>query len=91
MGTDMEPAFELLDDEHSTFYLNMGYAMPMKINGRVCALKKFLFTTGILVGMDETGYAHRYCYHTNQDAITAYLDWALTGADEPTGYIKRKG
>lgn len=87
---EVAPHVESLDEVHRKFYEDQGYALPIKIHGRVCALSKFIYTTGIVVGMDETGYVCRYCYETPNEALTAFLEWMATGADEPTGYIKRK-
>lgn len=81
---------EKLDDEHVKFYTDMGYGMPVKLDGEIVALGKFLFTTGIMVGMDETGYKHRFCYHTEDHATAALLAWIGSDDEEPMGYITRK-
>ena len=69
----------------------MGYAAPIKINGEIVAIGGFLFTTGIIVGLDETGYSHRYCYASPLEAHEALVSWILSGDAEPSGFIKRKG
>jgi hypothetical protein len=68
----------------------MGYAVPIKINGKIVAIGGFLYTTGIVVGMDETGYECRYCYASPLEAHEALVSWILSGELEPSGYIKRK-
>ena len=81
---------EKLDEEHAKFYTDMGYGMPIKMDGEIVALGPFLYTTGIICGMDETGYKHRFCYHTQHDAEIALLTWIGSDDEEPMNYIKRK-
>jgi hypothetical protein len=69
----------------------MGYASPIKINGEIVGISQFLFTFGIVCGLDETGYTHRYCYASALEASEALVSWILSGELEPKGYIKRKG
>lgn len=82
---------EKLDEEHVKFYTDMGYGMPVKLDGEIVALGKYLYTTGIMVGMDETGYKHRFCYATEGEAMIALLAWIGSDNEEPLGYIKKKG
>lgn len=92
---DMEPGprpwFQELEPEAEKFYTDMGYQCVCKINGKVVGLQMFIYTVGIVVGMDETGYEYRFCYHTGAEAFVALLNWVLKGGEEPDGYIKRKG
>jgi hypothetical protein len=81
---------EFLSDEHEAFYTDMGYKSPVKIHGKVVAIQQFIFTYGIVVGLDEWGYSHRYCYPNIHEAAAGLITWSLTGSEEPTGYIKRK-
>ena len=81
---------EKLDEKHVKFYTDMGYGMPVKLDGEIVVLGKFLFTTGIMVGMDKTGYKHRFCYHTEDQATLALLAWIGSDDEEPMGYITRK-
>lgn len=81
---------EKLSDEHVKFYTDMGYGMPVKLDGELVALGPFLYTTGIMVGMDETGYKHRFCYHNPDEAMLALLAWIGSDDDEPMGYITKK-
>ena len=56
----------------------------------VCALFKFAFTTGLVIGIDDIGYHGRYCYSNRQDAIDALNSW--DGQGDPSGnWIKYKG
>lgn len=81
---------EKLSEEHAKFYTDMGYGMPIKMDGELVALGPFLYTTGIMVGMDETGYKHRFCYHTQDQAMIALLAWIGSDDPEPEGYITKK-
>ncbi len=81
---------EKLDDEHIKFYTDMGYGMPVKLDGELVALGPFLYTVGIIVGMDESGYKHRFCYHTQNEAMIALLAWIGSDDEEPSGYITKK-
>ncbi len=81
---------EKLSEEHAKFYTDMGYGMPIKVDGEIVALGPFLFTVGIIVGMDETGYRCRYCYDTEHEAMIGLLSWIGSADEEPSGYIVKK-
>lgn len=56
----------------------------------LCGLHKFMFTTGLVFGIDEQGYHGRYCYTQWADAWKALRAWDGTG--DPSGpWIKYKG
>lgn len=59
-------------------------------NGKVIAVCRFIYTTGILVGVTEHGYDHRYCFPNYADALEAFAKWDGAG-DPPGNWIKRKG
>jgi len=81
---------EKLPDEQKKFYEDMGYMGPIKLNGEIVVINRFLFTFGIVCGLDETGYSHRFCYETSLEAHEALIKWVLSGDSEPSGYIERK-
>lgn len=81
---------EKLDEEHVKFYIDMGYGMPVKLDGELVALGPFLYTVGIICGMDETGYKHRFCYANEDAAMLALLAWIGSDDEEPMGYITKK-
>lgn len=89
--TGLPDHLEILTKEKREFFEEMGYSNCCKINGKIVGLSSFIYTTAIVVGMDETGYEHRFCYHTPHTAMEGLLMWVVNGGDEPTGYIKRKG
>lgn len=82
---------ELLEPEQAQFYQEMGYTGVVKIHGKIVGVYQFIFTWGIVCGMDESGYEHRYCYGSFVEAAQGLAKWLTEGGDEPTGYIKRKG
>lgn len=58
--------------------------------GQWCAVRRFNFTTAIVVGLDALAYSRRYCYEHAVDAETALAAW--DGQDHPSGpWIKCKG
>ncbi len=68
-----------------------GYMFLTEIPGRgLCGLYRFLFTTGLVIGIDQIGYKGRYCYSERSDALYALSHW--DGTDDPPGpWIKYKG
>lgn len=89
--TTLNERAKLITGERVKFYLELGYYFPVEIDGQVCGLTPMTFTWSIMVGIDETGYSHRYCYDSQALAMKAYIEWILGGAEEPDGYIVRKG
>jgi hypothetical protein len=68
-----------------------GYSELREIEGRgVCGVFRFLFTVGIVLGIDSTGYKGRYCYGSHIEASFAINLW--DGQSDPPGdWIKYKG
>jgi hypothetical protein len=70
---------------------DFGYSEARELpTGVWAALLDQIFTTGLFVGLDETGYSHRYCYESYQLASAALRAWDGSG-DPPGPWIKRKG
>lgn len=68
----------------------LGYVAPRRLDdGRWVALLKMLFTTGLFVGIDQSGYQTRFCYEHMSDAIAALIEWDGIG-DPPGPWIKEK-
>lgn len=58
--------------------------------GEIAGLRQFLFTSGVVVGLDAAGYRTRYCFERHADALAALQAW--DGHGDPGGpWIKRKG
>jgi hypothetical protein len=69
---------------------DLGYTHLRKINGQMCGLQQFMFTVGLMVGLDEKGYERRYCFERHEDAADALMRW--DGNHHPDGpWIKCKG
>ena len=78
------------------------YLLPTMTNhyGIIC-ISQFLFTYGLLIKVDETGYNRRYCYSNLEDAINSLNlliqldnleDESLIPFDPPDNkWLKRKG
>jgi hypothetical protein len=67
-----------------------GYLDLRTLGREVCGIKRFNFTTALVVGLDATGYQRRYCYEHDVDARAALLQWK--GDGHPDGpWIKCKG
>ena len=68
-----------------------GYSDIKEIPGRgICGLRNFIFTTGLVIDMDENQYYGRYCYPSYEDALNALKEW--NGEGDPSGpWIKYKG
>jgi hypothetical protein len=68
-----------------------GYQNIKEIPGKgICGLRDFIFTTGLIIGMDEVGYFGRYCYGSKEEALAAINSWDGQG-DPPGDWIKYKG
>ena len=55
-----------------------------------CGLRRFIFTTGLCYGLDETGFEGRWCYERFTDAKEALKTLAAAGPDDEH-WIKYKG
>lgn len=68
-----------------------GYTHLKETPHGIIGILPFMFTHGLVVGMDEIGYECRYCYHTLLECLGAYKDWeAKNWEGEPKGYITKK-
>jgi len=71
--------------------IDLGYDHPKLLaSGEWAALYNFLFTVGLLVGIDEVGYRTRFCYPNRPAAEAAITQWDGHG-DPPGPWIKEKG
>lgn len=68
-----------------------GYKFLKEIDGHgLCGIYKFLFTFGLVLGIDSIGYKGRYCYGSELEAVEALINWTGQG-DPPGNWIKYKG
>ena len=68
-----------------------GYIEIWLINGMVCGLSAQVAITNwsLCIGLDETGYAFRYCFRTLLDARAAIEEFDFS--KDPENFIVRKG
>lgn len=67
-----------------------GFSDIVVKRGEICALKHFVFTTGLVLGIDPIGDRLRYCYEHAHEARAALAAW--DGKGHPGGpWIKCKG
>jgi hypothetical protein len=69
----------------------LGYLFVRQLpTGEWAGLMRMMFTVGLFVGLDETGYRTRFCYERADQAWIALVTWDGTG--DPCGpWIKEKG
>lgn len=80
-----------IDPDIAAMLRNEGYAyLRLMPDGHIAGVKKYLFTFGICTRLDWSGYADRWCYESQSDAIVALAMW--DGIEDPPGpWIKHKG
>ncbi len=79
-------------DPHLALALHVsGYTSLRLHRGRVCGLHRFMYTVGIVVGLDFETYSHRYCYADFAEARGALGEWSEDDEHPPGPWIKRKG
>lgn len=79
-----------MDIELNKFLEEQGYTDLIELNGELCGIMKFLFTTGLIVGLTRYGYRVRFCYEFTNEARVALERW--DGVHYPPGnWIKAKG
>jgi hypothetical protein len=58
-------------------------------NGETAAVLRFMFTFGLMVGVDKIGYRTRFCFGTYEEARDSLAAW--DGKGFPPGFwIKQK-
>jgi hypothetical protein len=77
------------EEELLAFLYEEGYRFMREVpdNG-ICGLMPMLFTTGLFVDLEQSGYSHRFCYETPLEALSALKSWS--GVGDPLEYIVRK-
>ena len=69
-----------------------GYEYLLEVPNRgLCGIKRFLFTYGLVYGLDATGYNGRYCYPNFEESILALATWSGEGNPPDNKWIKHKG
>jgi hypothetical protein len=52
-----------------------GYWNLKWVDDRLCAVRRFVYTVGVCVDLDESGYRERFCFETTQGAELFLKDW----------------
>jgi hypothetical protein len=87
-GLDIGQAF---GSDPLAWVRSLGYGNPRRLPGAgICATKSMLFTGAIVVGIDAEGYAGRFCYESDAEALDALMSWDGSG-DPPGNWIAFKG
>ena len=83
---------DTIDPILKEFLESEGYKDIRMIPGRgVCALFPYMFTVGIVYGIDKHGYEGRYCYTRDQAILAAVVLSTWDGKEDPIGpWIKHK-
>lgn len=55
--------------------MQYGYQNLRLVNGDWCGTQRFIYTVGVVLGLDETGYTNRFCFDTEQNAALFLKDW----------------
>ena len=73
------------------FLEDQGYTHVRQMeNGEWIGVSRFIYTYGLCIGLDQFGYARRYCYEFSIHAIIAAKEYK--GEGDPSGpWIKQKG
>lgn len=67
-----------------------GYTDICEREGQLCGIRRFNFTSAVVVGVDPVGYRRRYCYEHAHEARQALAAW--DGKGHPGGpWIKCTG
>lgn len=73
------------------FLTDEGYTYLKEIpNKGLCGIKRFIFTTGLVYGLNEIGYKGRYCHHSHAEALEALNNWNGQGHPK-SNWVKHKG
>lgn len=78
-------------EELKEYWAEAGFLEFKEIPGvGLCGIQKFMFTFGIISGLNEWSYEGRWCYATLEEAQIALKHW--DGTKDPLGmWIKYKG
>lgn len=60
-------------------------------NHGLCGNLRLMFTSAVVVGLDQYGYDRRYCYHTMDEAVKALKEWDGLREHPSGNWIKCKG
>lgn len=86
LPAETNPLYALMEDLADQGYFDF---KEVQDHG-LCAICQFMFTYGLVTGLDNDSYRGRYCFHTEDEAIEALRAW--DGIGDPSGnWIVYKG
>lgn len=65
----------MISDAERAFHEKWGYTDLEIVDGNLCALSKFIFTWGVIIGLTPAVIGGRYCFDTKQNAVLFYEDY----------------
>lgn len=78
-------------DAFKAFLEGNGYFNVRQLStGEWAGIQQFMFTFGLMVGLDRYGYRTRYCYGNLVEAVAALDAWDGKGSP-PGNWIVEKG
>ena len=45
------------------------------VNGAWCGTQRFIYTVGVCLGLDDSGYQNRFCFDSEQNAALFLKEW----------------
>ena len=67
------------------------YSIKRLATGELAGLMKYMFTTGIVVGLNEYGYRIRFCYPEEEKANEAFASYSGDSFPDDANWVKAKG
>jgi hypothetical protein len=81
----------MISEELKQYLTEEGYLHLKEVPNRgLCGIRRFLFTYGLVYGIDSMGYKGRWCYDNLVTAFIALEQWSGEG-DPAFDWIKYKG
>ena len=84
---EVEKLDEVLPDEK--WHVWQEYLIRRTEDGVLIGVAHYLYTWGVIRGINEWGYSERWCYHSLPEAIIQAT--VLTSTSEPTDFIRKVG
>jgi hypothetical protein len=87
-----KPLPEMDDDKFRLFLIENEYQAARKLpDGTWAGLIRLAFTTGLCIGLTDTGWTRRFCYENLTDALGALQDLQAWDDEPEPLYVARRG
>lgn len=81
-----------VEEQLEAFFEGEGYEEIQKVEGwGWCGLNKYIFTWGVLYGMNHWGIQGRFCFDTRGNALAFYKDMIKYGRDVEKPVVGQDG